>query len=70
MEIDSLLVNLRMECVHVKELFSINWLSEAGLVENIELVVEEYQQTRGLLVGTESESTKTSVSKEYKLFTS
>ena len=56
MEMDSLLVNLRMECVLVKELFSMNWLSESGLVENIQLVVEEYQQTRGLLVGTESES--------------
>ncbi|XP_044023748.1 adenylate kinase 7 isoform X2 [Siniperca chuatsi] len=49
MEIDSMLVNLRMEGVHVKELFSINWLCESGLVENIELVVEEYRQTRGLL---------------------
>ncbi|XP_070835539.1 adenylate kinase 7 [Chaetodon trifascialis] len=49
MEIDSMLVNLRMEGVHLKELFSINWLCEFGLVENIELVVEEYRQTRGLL---------------------
>ncbi|KAK2891437.1 hypothetical protein Q8A73_017102 [Channa argus] len=48
MEIDSLLVNLRMESVYLKEL-SINWLCESGLVENIELVVEEYRQTRGLL---------------------
>ncbi|XP_076605014.1 adenylate kinase 7 [Chaetodon auriga] len=48
MEIDSMLVNLRMEGVHLKELFSINWLCEFGLVENIELVVEEYRQTRGL----------------------
>ncbi|KAK5916227.1 hypothetical protein CgunFtcFv8_011234 [Champsocephalus gunnari] len=49
MEMDSLLVNLRMEAVHLKELFSINWLCESGLVENMELVVEEYQQSRGLL---------------------
>ncbi|XP_034714380.1 adenylate kinase 7 [Etheostoma cragini] len=49
MEIDSLLVNLCMEAVHVKELFSMNWLCESGLVENIELIVEEYQQSRGLL---------------------
>ncbi|XP_054469711.1 adenylate kinase 7 isoform X2 [Anoplopoma fimbria] len=49
MEIDSLLVNLRMEAVHIKELFSINWLCETGLVDNIELVVEEYQKARGLL---------------------
>ncbi|XP_059209329.1 adenylate kinase 7 [Centropristis striata] len=49
MEFDSLLINLCMEAVHLKELFSINWLCESGLVENIELVVEEYQQTRALL---------------------
>ncbi|XP_070776768.1 adenylate kinase 7 [Enoplosus armatus] len=49
MEIDSMTVNLRMESVHLKELFPINWLCESGLVENIELVVEEYRQTRGLL---------------------
>uniref|UniRef100_A0A8C4FGG7 Adenylate kinase 7b n=1 Tax=Dicentrarchus labrax TaxID=13489 RepID=A0A8C4FGG7_DICLA len=49
MEIDSLLVNLRMEGVYLKELLSINWVCESGLVDNIELVVEEYRQTRGLL---------------------
>ncbi|XP_068573914.1 adenylate kinase 7 isoform X1 [Cebidichthys violaceus] len=49
MEIDSLLVNLHMEAVHIKELFSINWLCETGLVDNIELVGEEYQKARGLL---------------------
>ncbi|XP_022606495.1 adenylate kinase 7 [Seriola dumerili] len=48
-EIDSMLVNLRMEGVYVKELFSINWQCESGLVENMELVVEEYRQSRGLL---------------------
>ncbi|XP_041809761.1 adenylate kinase 7 isoform X2 [Chelmon rostratus] len=48
MEIDSMQVNLRMEGVHLEELFSINWLCKSGLVENIELVVEEYRQNRGL----------------------
>ncbi|XP_068195196.1 adenylate kinase 7 [Antennarius striatus] len=48
MEIDSLTVNLRMEGVHVKELFSISWRCESGLVENMELVVEEYRDTRRL----------------------
>ncbi|KAL6105058.1 ak7 [Pungitius sinensis] len=48
-EIDSLLVNLRMQGVHLKELFSIDWLCETGLVNNMELVVEEYQKARGLL---------------------
>lgn len=60
-----MLVNLRMEGVHLKELFSINWLCESGLVENIQLVVEEYRQSRGLLVGTQAESRNMSLSKEY-----
>lgn len=46
-----MMVDLRMEGVYLKELFSINWLCESGLVENINLVVEEYRQSRGLLVG-------------------
>lgn len=50
MEIDSMQVNLCMDGVHIKEL-SIKWLCESGLVENIEMVVEEYRQTRQLLVG-------------------
>lgn len=50
MEIDALSVNLCMEGVFIKELFSVNWLCESGLVDNIEMVVEEYRQTRGLLV--------------------
>lgn len=41
-----------MEAVHIKKLFSISWLCESGLVDNVELVVEEYRQNRGLLVGT------------------
>ncbi|XP_061651562.1 adenylate kinase 7 isoform X2 [Phyllopteryx taeniolatus] len=49
MDIDLLHVNLCMEGVHLKELFSVHWLCEFGLVENIELVVEEYRQIRGLL---------------------
>ncbi|XP_044231976.1 adenylate kinase 7 [Thunnus albacares] len=49
MEIDSMCINLRMEAVHLKELFSIRWVCESGLLDNIELVVEEYRQTRGLL---------------------
>lgn len=65
MEIDSMLVNLRMEGVHLKELFSINWLCQSGLVENIELVVEEYRQTRRLLVCMKAENRNMSLSKEY-----
>lgn len=55
MEIDFMLVNLRMESVYLKELFSIDWLCESGLVNNIEMVVEEYKKIRGLLVGTKTE---------------
>lgn len=50
MEIDSILVNLRMEAAYITKLFSFDWLCEFGLVENIELVVEEFRQSRGLLV--------------------
>ncbi|XP_042565691.1 adenylate kinase 7 isoform X1 [Clupea harengus] len=47
--IDLLSVNLRFEAVFIKERLNIRWVSEAGLIENIEHVVEEYKQTRGLL---------------------
>lgn len=60
-----MLINLRMEGVHLKELFSINWLCESGLVENIELVVEEYRQTRGLLVCMKAGNRNMFLSKEY-----
>ncbi|KAF6732744.1 Adenylate kinase 7 [Oryzias melastigma] len=48
-DIDFLLVNLRMEAVYIRKLFSIRWHCEFGLVENMDLVVEEYRQSRGLL---------------------
>lgn len=50
MEADSLLVSLRMEAAYIKKLFSFNWVCQFGLVENIEVVVQEYRQSRGLLV--------------------
>ncbi|TNM95965.1 hypothetical protein fugu_017048 [Takifugu bimaculatus] len=49
MEIDALQLNLYMDSVYVKELLSVKWMCESGLVENIELVVEEYRQSRQLL---------------------
>ncbi|XP_038146585.1 adenylate kinase 7 [Cyprinodon tularosa] len=49
MEIHSLQVNLRMDAETIRNLFSINWHCEFGLVENVELVVEEYRQARRLL---------------------
>ncbi|XP_068608564.1 adenylate kinase 7 [Brachionichthys hirsutus] len=48
MEIDSMSVNLRLDGVRVKQLLAVDWRCESGLVENIELVVEEYRQQRGL----------------------
>uniref|UniRef100_A0A087XQ92 Adenylate kinase 7b n=1 Tax=Poecilia formosa TaxID=48698 RepID=A0A087XQ92_POEFO len=48
-EIESLQVNLRMEAVNVENLFSIHWHCESGLVDNVDLVVEEYRLSRGLL---------------------
>jgi adenylate kinase len=49
MELDMLLVNLRMECVFVKENMKIHWVSEAGIANNIVNTVKEYRGTRQLL---------------------
>lgn len=48
--LDMLLVNLQMEAVFLKETFNIKWVAQTGLVENIERIVKEYKQSRGLLV--------------------
>ncbi|XP_031567964.1 adenylate kinase 7-like [Actinia tenebrosa] len=48
-DFDMLLVNLRMEATYIKEGMTINWMAEAGLVDNIERVIKEYKETRGLL---------------------
>ncbi|KAJ7345156.1 hypothetical protein JRQ81_001106 [Phrynocephalus forsythii] len=47
--LDELLVNLRMEAVFLKENFNIKWVSQGGIVENIDQIVNEYKQSRGLL---------------------
>ncbi|XP_021259603.1 adenylate kinase 7 isoform X3 [Numida meleagris] len=47
--VDMLLVNLRMEAMFLKETFNIKWVAQTGLVENIEQIIEEYKQSRGLL---------------------
>ncbi|NXL27507.1 KAD7 kinase, partial [Glaucidium brasilianum] len=49
MHLDMLFVNLRMESMFLKESFNIKWVAQAGLVENIEQIVNEYKQSRGLL---------------------
>ncbi|XP_030638984.1 adenylate kinase 7 isoform X2 [Chanos chanos] len=48
-DIDSLFVNLRFEAAFLKDNFNIHWVSETGIVENIQQVVEEFRHTRGLL---------------------
>ncbi|XP_023392392.1 adenylate kinase 7 [Pteropus vampyrus] len=47
--IDHLLVNLRMEALFVKENFNIRWVAQTGFVENINSILKEYKQSRGLL---------------------
>ncbi|NXJ61850.1 KAD7 kinase, partial [Rostratula benghalensis] len=49
MHVDMLFVNLRMESMFLSETFNIKWVAQAGLVENIERIVKEYKQSRGLL---------------------
>ncbi|XP_042548748.1 adenylate kinase 7 [Dipodomys spectabilis] len=47
--LDQLLVNLRMEALYVKENFNIRWVAQTGFVENINNILKEYKQSRGLL---------------------
>eukprot|EP00117_Sycon_ciliatum_P034196 scpid58088/ scgid3574/ Adenylate kinase 7 len=47
--LDQLLVNLRLEGGCIKELMNIEWVSDAGIVENIKKVVEEYRRARNLV---------------------
>ena len=49
MELDALLVNLRMEGVLVREELNFKWHAEEGLVDKIDLVTQEFKDTRGLL---------------------
>nr|XP_021530884.1 adenylate kinase 7 isoform X5 [Aotus nancymaae] len=46
--LDHLLVNLRMEALFVKENFNIRWAAQTGFVENINNILKEYKQSRGL----------------------
>lgn len=49
-DFDQLLVNLRMDAVFVKENMRIMWVSEAGMVENIDQIIKEYKDSRKLQV--------------------
>ncbi|NWI08782.1 KAD7 kinase, partial [Crypturellus soui] len=47
--LDMLFVNLRMEAIFLKDNFNIKWIAQTGLVENIEEIIKEYKESRGLL---------------------
>ncbi|XP_004584364.2 adenylate kinase 7 [Ochotona princeps] len=47
--LDHLLVHLRMEALFVKENFNIRWVAQTGFVDNINVILREYKQSRGLL---------------------
>ncbi|KAJ3152034.1 Adenylate kinase 7 [Geranomyces variabilis] len=47
MDYDMLLLNLRLEPGHVKDM-SIQWKYESGLIENLQSFIEEYKYARGL----------------------
>ncbi|XP_054474761.1 adenylate kinase 7-like [Anoplopoma fimbria] len=48
-ELEYLNINLRLDGFIIKDSFSLRWTSEAGMVENMASIVEEYKDTRQLL---------------------
>jgi len=48
-EFDSLLMNVRMEAMYVKESMNIQWVAETGMLDAIAQVVKEFKETRKLL---------------------
>uniref|UniRef100_G3NXS8 Nucleoside-diphosphate kinase n=1 Tax=Gasterosteus aculeatus aculeatus TaxID=481459 RepID=G3NXS8_GASAC len=48
-ELEYLNINLRLDAFIIKDSFSLHWTSEAGMVENMASIVEEYKDTRQLL---------------------
>lgn len=49
-ELEYLSINLRLDAFIIKDSFNLHWTSETGMVENMESIVEEYKDTRQLLV--------------------
>ena len=49
-ELEYLTIDLILDIFIIKDSFNIHWKSEGGIVENIESIVEEYKNTRQLLV--------------------
>ncbi|XP_066533265.1 adenylate kinase 7a [Hoplias malabaricus] len=48
-DVDQLSLNLRIEPVLLRDVFSLRWVCESGIIDNVSRVVEEYRQTRRLL---------------------
>ncbi|KAM3603156.1 uncharacterized protein V6R79_017437 [Siganus canaliculatus] len=48
-ELEYLSINLQLDAVIIKENFHLQWTSEAGMLQNMESIVEEYKETRQLL---------------------
>ncbi|KAM3861478.1 adenylate kinase 7-like [Diretmus argenteus] len=48
-ELDYLRIDLRLEPILLKDTFDLRWVSQAGIVENMDRVVKEYKHTRQLL---------------------
>ncbi|XP_028996891.1 adenylate kinase 7-like isoform X2 [Betta splendens] len=48
-ELEYLRINLRLDAFVIKDSFNLHWTCEAGMVENMEKLVEEYKVTRQLL---------------------
>ena len=51
-ELEIFLVDLRLEATTIKEDMRIKWVAETGLVENAELIANEYKVAQNLLVFT------------------
>uniref|UniRef100_A0A3Q0RP37 Uncharacterized protein n=1 Tax=Amphilophus citrinellus TaxID=61819 RepID=A0A3Q0RP37_AMPCI len=49
LEVMCLSINLRLETFIIKDFFDLRWTSEAGMIENMESIVQEYKDTRQLL---------------------
>uniref|UniRef100_A0A4W3JD38 Adenylate kinase 7a n=1 Tax=Callorhinchus milii TaxID=7868 RepID=A0A4W3JD38_CALMI len=47
--IDHLLINLPLEAFYIKENFNIRWEAENGLVDNMQKMIQEFKESRGLL---------------------
>uniref|UniRef100_A0A3Q3FK31 Adenylate kinase 7a n=1 Tax=Labrus bergylta TaxID=56723 RepID=A0A3Q3FK31_9LABR len=48
-ELQFLSIDLRLDTFMIKDIFTLNWTSEAGMVENMRSIVKEYKDTRQLL---------------------